>query len=341
MAGFVCPLCSTRFSEEEYARNLRFKTNTCRWESDTDAPFVSYYCSHYNRHFAISQKIFRHEYDQETIERFLDLTVEHLIRRDCCTVDGEKRNWHFYLDTQDATPENHSPEYVNMAGKLREYPTQAIDAAHRTMLNLSVRHPYYGHRFGLEFLDHRLGFDRNGSNVQDVGILMLLVDLQYLKVTDTINAGPVYTITAAGWQKIEQLRRQEQTVRQGFVAMAFRDEAKPIRESFRKAITAMGYQAVILDEKEHNNQIVPEIFYEIRRSKFVVVDVTYPNYGAYYEAGYAQALGKQVIICCREDVYRDTTRQPHFDIAQQSIIVWKDHEELVRRLSRRIEVTVQ
>ena len=37
--------------------------------------------------------------------------------------------------------------------------------------------------------------------------------------------------------------------------------------------------------------LVPEMLYEISKSKFVVVDITFPNYGAYYEAGYAEALG--------------------------------------------------
>ena len=96
----------------------------------------------------------------------------------------------------------------------------------------------------------------------------------------------------------------------------------------------------VIDEKEHNNQIVPEIFYEIERSKFMVVDVTYPNYGAYYEAGYAQALGKQVIICCRENEFRNADTRPHFDISQKSMIVWKDETELIERLKRRIEATV-
>jgi nucleoside 2-deoxyribosyltransferase len=223
---------------------------------------------------------------------------------------------------------------------MREYPTQAIDVAHRTLLNMAAKHPYYGHQFRIQTDDHRIGFDRTAYISGKLGFIPLLIDFQYIHA-ETYQDCHLCTITALGWQKVEELRKQEQTVRQGFVAMAFRDEAKPIRESFRTAITSAGYRAVILDEKEHNNQIVPEIFYEIRQSKFVVVDVTYPNYGAYYEAGFAQALGKQVIICCREDVYNDSSKQPHFDIAQQSIIVWKDHEDLVRRLKRRIEVTVQ
>ena len=66
-----------------------------------------------------------------------------------------------------------------------------------------------------------------------------------------------------------------------------------------------------------------------------------PNYGAYYEAGYAQALGKQVIMCCRKSEFDSDKGRPHFDVAQKSMIVWKDEEELVERLRKRIEATVK
>lgn len=69
------------------------------------------------------------------------------------------------------------------------------------------------------------------------------------------------------------------------------------------------------------------------------MDVTYPNYGVYYEAGYAEALGKEVIICCRDTEFNGDSK-PHFDIAQKSTIVWKNEEDLEKRLYRRIEATV-
>ena len=89
----------------------------------------------------------------------------------------------------------------------------------------------------------------------------------------------------------------------------------------------MGYKPQIIKDKEHNNYIMPEIFYEIKNSRFVVVDVTKPNYGVYYEAGFAQALGKEVIVCCRKDVFDGND-------------VNKYNNYFVKRLARRIEATV-
>ena len=61
--------------------------------------------------------------------------------------------------------------------------------------------------------------------------------------------------------------------------MAFKEKTRSIREAFRTAIKDSGYAVSIIDEKEHNNQIVTEIFYEIERSKFVVVDVQFQTMG--------------------------------------------------------------
>lgn len=58
-------------------------------------------------------------------------------------------------------------------------------------------------------------------------------------------------------------------------------------DSFWIQLNCCGYYVSIIDEKEHNNQIVPELFYEIDHSQFLVVDITYPNNDAYFETGYA------------------------------------------------------
>lgn len=149
-----------------------------------------------------------------------------------------------------------------------------------------------------------------------------------------------WKIRYKGWEKIDELTKRLTEVNQGFIAMSYSEEAKPILETFRSAIKDSGYDARIIGEKEHNHQIVPEMFYEIERSKFMVVDVTLQNFGAYYEAGYAQALGKEVIVCCSKEVFDDPKRKPHFDIAQKPIIIWTDLDDLKERLIRRIQATV-
>lgn len=340
MSDYVCPLCCVHYDNDDYTHGRRFNSEICRHDYDFRAVegYTYCFCEHYDVSYAIENAIAEGNYDQELTERLLVLAVQVIIQSQYCNVDGKQRKWHFFYDPLKADKGEFPPEFVNLALPIREYPEHIMDKAHRALLSLAVRYPNYGDIIYPFPADRRIVFEHKMNNIGRSGIHRILEDLGYLKDPKQDDG---YSITALGWQKIDDLKKQEQVVRQGFIAMAFREETKPIREAFRKAITEMGYNASVIDEKEHNNQIVPEIFYEIQRSKFVVVDVTYPNLGAYYEAGYAQALGKQVIICCQEDSFKDSSRRPHFDISQKSMIVWTDEADLVRRLKRRIEATVQ
>ena len=83
-------------------------------------------------------------------------------------------------------------------------------------------------------------------------------------------------------------------ISQGFIAMWFDSKMKNAKTRIISAIQESGYTPMIISDKEHNNQIVPEILYEIRRSAFLVADLTGHRNGVYYEAGYGHALGASV-----------------------------------------------
>lgn len=96
--------------------------------------------------------------------------------------------------------------------------------------------------------------------------------------------------------------------------MKFGDDTKELREAIRSGISEAGYIAIFIDEVQHNDFITPELLKYIRNSKFVVVDLTHKNNGAYFEEGYAMGLGKPVIQLCKNGV------SLHFDIAQKILL---------------------
>lgn len=153
------------------------------------------------------------------------------------------------------------------------------------------------------------------------------------------------SITAAGYARMDELRRGVIPTNQVFVAMWF---SAPMSEVYDTAIApavmATGFSPLRIDRKEHDNRIDDEILAEIRRSRLLVCDftsgtvklegktITIPRGGVYYEAGFAQGLGIPVVWCVREDQIGDV----HFDTRQFNHIVWKDAEDLRRRLINRI-----
>ena len=122
-----------------------------------------------------------------------------------------------------------------------------------------------------------------------------------------------------------------------FIAIKFKDNEERI-EAIQKAIALAGYEPRIMSEYETNNWIMPEIFHQIKLSKFVVVDLSIRCDGAYYEAGYAYALGKEVIHLY--DNREQNTNPLHFDVAQKSTVMYNDYDELVDKLVARIKATV-
>lgn len=117
-----------------------------------------------------------------------------------------------------------------------------------------------------------------------------------------------------------------------FIAMWFDKSMESYERAFIKAVEKCGYTPRIIKDKEYNGSIVPEIFYEIRKCKFVVADFTGNRGSVYYEAGYAEALGKKVIQCCKSEDFDNI----HFDVSHIKTIIWDDEKDLEQRLIRRI-----
>ena len=93
---------------------------------------------------------------------------------------------------------------------------------------------------------------------------------------------------------------------------------------FKPASLCAGFDLYKLDDEPRAGLIDDRLRLEIRGSRFLVADLTHGNQGAYWEAGYAEGLGKPVIYTCRKDVFEshDKKARPHFDTNHHLTIVW-------------------
>lgn len=146
-----------------------------------------------------------------------------------------------------------------------------------------------------------------------------------------------FTLSAKAWGRIYKLQKDKASNKNVFVAMKFGDATYDLREKIKEGIREAGYEPRIMDEIEHNHQIVPEMLYEIKNSRFVVAELSHHNNGAYYEAGFAYGQDKEVIHICSEEALKSDL---HFDVAQINTIVYKDIDELPEKLRKRIQATI-
>lgn len=151
-------------------------------------------------------------------------------------------------------------------------------------------------------------------------------------------------LTIAGWNHFESLERGRVASRIAFMAMNFGDAALDsiYREHFRPAVAQTGFRLKRLDEDQPAGLIDDRLRVEIRQSRFLISDLTHKNPGAYWEAGYAEGLGKPVIYTCRRDVFDDKNTGPHFDTNHHLIVIWNraDPQEAVTKLKATIRATL-
>ena len=121
-----------------------------------------------------------------------------------------------------------------------------------------------------------------------------------------------------------------------FVSMPMNPEKCPyvemIRNGIGNALMDTENKAYFLDRDVHNENIYSKMIEEIRACKFLVADLTSQNTGVYFEAGYAKALGKTVILTCLHDDFQTV----HFDLKQTQIVVWEDADDLRQKLADHI-----
>lgn len=118
-----------------------------------------------------------------------------------------------------------------------------------------------------------------------------------------------------------------------FVIMSFAEKGhlKDAYNTFKRVCEAHGFRAFKVDQHmDAGKRIVPAILDAIRKSAFVIADVTEPKPNVYYELGYAQALGKQIVTTAQEG-----TPLP-FDIFDVPTHYWDCQDTLERKLTAEI-----
>ena len=310
-----------------------------------NAKYVQYgnmYECHNKRNYCINESVLKADSDIE-LERRLNAVYNFVEQKNYFEINGYRYDWIFYYHP--SVQEENNPCMINVWQLMKEYPSDVGERIDRILINLSREYPLLSNVVKLEeFIKEKFRMiycESDDRLMEASAVFSALMRKNYIEVASREGDESVeYRITLDGWDKIKTLINKNEISKQGFIAMSFSPSVAYIEKIFKEAIIETGYKPQIIKDKQHNNYIKPEIFYEIKNSKFVVVDVTEQNYGAYYEAGYAQALGKEVIVCCRKEIFDNHDTKPHFDIAQKSMILWVTEDDLKTRLINRIKATV-
>jgi hypothetical protein len=153
-----------------------------------------------------------------------------------------------------------------------------------------------------------------------------LIESIGIKLPDgSTNYGP--RLTFKGWGKYNQLL-QKPNSKLAFMAMQFHN-AKFTSEVFEKIATRVlketGFGLRKLPEADQPMGLIDDhLRVEIKRSRFLVAEISELNPNVIWEAGFAEGLGKKVVYLCEETIFDDLSRKRVFDIEHQLTIPWSE-----------------
>jgi hypothetical protein len=199
---------------------------------------------------------------------------------------------------------------------------------------------------------HPIGWDSFGARVgteSPDAFKLLLEGMQADGLLQgTLGADPFaqFRLTYRGLERLEQLERAAPSGNNAFMAMQYNDSVldRIVRDYFQPAVEETGFRLFRLDDRPEAGLIDARLRNEIRNCRFLIADLSHANAGSYWEAGYAEGLGKPVIYTCEQAVFdgKAATPKPHFDTNHHLTITWAqtDPQLAANRLRETIEFTI-
>lgn len=149
--------------------------------------------------------------------------------------------------------------------------------------------------------------------------LLLIANREYLNSADEPDG---VDLSLKGWAQWEAERRGKISGSHGFIALQFGDLELDtfLKDVIKPTIDELGYRLEDMRDAARAGIIDNVMRARIRDAAFVLVDLTHANAGAYWEAGYAEGLGKPVLYLCKSSVFKG--KGTHFDTNHCTTVMW-------------------
>lgn len=135
-------------------------------------------------------------------------------------------------------------------------------------------------------------------------------------------------LSLGGWERYEAEKRGKFAGNYGFIAYDFKETTiidlinNHIRPFVKEELNYEIRDMVVVARAGIIDNIMRQ---QIRDSAFVIADLTHGNKGAYWEAGYAEGLGKPVIYICEKTAFDGGVS--HFDTKHCTTVMWSGEDE--------------
>ena len=163
-------------------------------------------------------------------------------------------------------------------------------------------------------------------------LLDYLAELGFIRKKENMR-GPFHVaISPQGFVHLDTNREISPQSKQGYVVLGVSEDMRQVfNEAIAPAISGAGYEPY----KLANPEISDEAVSAIRRSRFLLADLSSQAAPVYYQAGLATGLGLCVLLTCKEDAAANLP----IELGAYSVILWRPDNlaSFKLRLQNRIE----
>lgn len=110
------------------------------------------------------------------------------------------------------------------------------------------------------------------------------------------GSAATFKITRKGWRQAALAKSDSQ----GFIAIDFHKSMDTTIKTIEDGISDSDYVPMAIKYKDYPETVMEKALGEIRKSMFVIADITNLRPSVFYEAGFAQAIGKPTFYVCSD-----------------------------------------
>jgi nucleoside 2-deoxyribosyltransferase len=271
---------------------------------------------------------------------------------------------YYFRTREDKTYVLGSKVTLNEALNIPPYPTNLLDKIDLVLEYIRSETKFWGQEIVLNIkTDYILFFCKDRDELKE--ILNYLQSKKYISYRENPDKTwiCVIRITPEGIKYSQELKKTT-NFKKCFVAMWFDDKTKNLWNNIASLKEETGYSFYKIEINDENNGWIPDtIIKEIRRSKFMIADLTGYRAGVYYEAGFAEGLGLEVIYTCNKKWFDEKDEEMkirvkcehcekehlfkldgvHFNLKQRKMILWEEDklDEFKEALSAKIGAVIK
>lgn len=159
---------------------------------------------------------------------------------------------------------------------------------------------YYGDGVNLKYeIDYPIAYAKNSEEF--IALIKLLVDSKLIVREDSALWDESVVLTAEGWDLANQSSKKLLGTDQAFVAIWFDNSMSDSTDAICKAIADCGYRPMCIKNEHFSERIMDKALGEIKKSKFMVVDLSGNRSSVFFEAGFGFGLGLDIIYTYKKE----------------------------------------